>query len=287
MNCFNDFFTPTFLTFLGLLAIVLALIIIYFEGKMREQNHKISSMLSLVSSLAEELNNTKMGLNHLTMMIGGRGPTITRDNAHVLNMTNEDNNNLIHVSDDDNDDDDDDDDDNDDDDDDDDDDDEDDDSQKITICESNEIKILKLNIAKDESNESTANNYINDTIEEDDSDSEELDELKELEITSVSDSDSGKNFAPPKLNKSKQVANDFDFIKETSNEIKLQQTNNLFNLKSINISNLEELSAEPKGDKDYKKMSVTKLRDIVLEKGLSTDASKLKKLDLIKLLDLE
>jgi hypothetical protein len=60
----------------------------------------------------------------------------------------------------------------------------------------------------------------------------------------------------------------------------------LFNLKSINISNLEELTADPKGDKDYKKMSVTKLRDIVLEKGLSNDASKLKKPELIKLLDL-
>ena len=34
------------------------------------------------------------------------------------------------------------------------------------------------------------------------------------------------------------------------------------------------------------KMSVTKLRDIVLEKKLTTDTSKLKKLDLLKLLEL-
>ena len=33
-------------------------------------------------------------------------------------------------------------------------------------------------------------------------------------------------------------------------------------------------------------MSVTKLRDIVLEKKLTTDTSKLKKLDLLKLLEL-
>jgi hypothetical protein len=83
MNCFNDFFTPSFLTFLGLLAIVLALIIIYFESKMREQNHKISSMLSLVSSLAEELNNTKIGLNHMTMMIGGRGHTLATSYSNM------------------------------------------------------------------------------------------------------------------------------------------------------------------------------------------------------------
>ena len=144
--------------------------------------------------------------------------------------------------------------------------------------------ILKINIADDACN---AINCENDLVEEDDTDSEELDELKESEIMSVSDSDSGKNLAPPKINKSIQLVNDFEFIKETSNENnQQQQPTNVFDLKSINISNLEE-SSEPKGDKDYKKMSVTKLRDIVLEKGLSNDASKLKKQELIKLLDSE
>jgi hypothetical protein len=74
MSFFTDLFNPVFLMFLGILTIVLGLIIIYFESKMREQNHKISSMLSLVSSLAEEINNVKIGLNHLTMMTGGNFP---------------------------------------------------------------------------------------------------------------------------------------------------------------------------------------------------------------------
>ncbi len=48
-------FNSTFL-FLGILVIVFSLLIIYFESKIREQNHKISSMLSLVSAITEELN---------------------------------------------------------------------------------------------------------------------------------------------------------------------------------------------------------------------------------------
>ena len=51
-----DIFNPSFLIFLGIMVLVVALLIVYFEGKMREQNHKISSMLSLVSAMAEEVN---------------------------------------------------------------------------------------------------------------------------------------------------------------------------------------------------------------------------------------
>ena len=56
----------------------------------------------------------------------------------------------------------------------------------------------------------------------------------------------------------------------------------LFDLKSINISSLEEESKEVL---DFKKMSIPKLRSIVIERGLSTEASKLKKGDLLKLLE--
>ena len=38
---------------------------------------------------------------------------------------------------------------------------------------------------------------------------------------------------------------------------------------------------------DYKKMSINKLRSLILEKGLSTDTTKLKKPELIKLLGIE
>ena len=64
---FVDLFNPSFLMFLGVLVLVSALIVVYFESKMREQNHKITSMLSLVSTLAEDMTGMKIGLNHLAI----------------------------------------------------------------------------------------------------------------------------------------------------------------------------------------------------------------------------
>ena len=51
-------------------------------------------------------------------------------------------------------------------------------------------------------------------------------------------------------------------------------------LKSISIDE----SVSSKGKEDYKKMSLNKLRDVVVEKGIIPDASKLKKNELLKLL---
>lgn len=278
MNSFTDLFSPTFLMFLGIVVLVLALIIVYFESKMREQNHKISSMLSLVSSLAEELNNTKMGLNHLTMMMGGRPPSRPvnmMDNFNILEKTNEDS--KINVSDDDEDDDDDDDDIEIDDDDEDSDDEDSDDEKKtiFDISESNDVKILKINMHDIENN-----NNINDVEELEEAESiedDDYDDLRELESMPESDaeSDSGKTFVPTKKEKEKEM--------EMEKEILICNEND-FNFKTINISNLEENNEE---DIDYKKLSVIKLRNIVLEKELTKDSSKLKKPDLLKLLGLE
>ena len=72
MTSLADLLNPTFLVFLGILVLVVAFLILYFESKLREQNHKIASMLSLVSTLAEDMNGVKMGLNHLSIR-GGQG----------------------------------------------------------------------------------------------------------------------------------------------------------------------------------------------------------------------
>ena len=56
-------------------------------------------------------------------------------------------------------------------------------------------------------------------------------------------------------------------------------------LKSINVSDLEE--SKSIAVIDYKKLSITKLRTIVTEKGIVNNASKLKKEDILKLLESE
>ena len=64
MASLADLFSPTFLMFLGVLVLVVALLVVYFESKIRDQNHKIASMLSIVSTLAEDMNGVKMGLSN-------------------------------------------------------------------------------------------------------------------------------------------------------------------------------------------------------------------------------
>jgi len=225
---------------LGIFVLAIALLVVYIESKSREQNHKIASMLSLVSSLAEELNSIKYSIQR-----GGDG------------ITNDDQNTLVTVSDGDDeslgDDDESLDDDDDDDEDDDDDDDDDDDNSVIEVdnldgadiskTNTNNIKILKLTLNADENESVTSENQIDDLEELDDD-------------------------------------NDDDDLEE-------EQNVSLFDLKSINISNLEENEGEQSNSLELRKQPVNKLRSIVAEKGLAVDPSKLKKPELLKLLGAE
>jgi hypothetical protein len=284
MASLTDLFNPTFLMFLGILVLVVALLVVYFESKFREQNHKISSMLSLVSSLAEELNGTKMVIQHLSMR-GGVQPqnfqqeqTFSNFNDLEENVAQQNTNNikLIQVSDDENS------------------DSEsetsdnssesndsieilDDDNENIVkenddesvnsdnsvieIGEHNDIKILKLNITKQNDDESV------NSEEEQNLDFDDLDDLENLSESSESLS----------INDETQL--------EEITEVNDTKDDNIksMDLKSINIT-LEETKHE---SLDYKKMALPKLRSVVTEKGLTSDASKLKKNELLKLLGIE
>ena len=66
-----SFFNSTSLLFLGVLVLCCALLFAYFESKAREQNHKISSMLSLVSSLTEEVHSIRRHIQSGGVVSGG------------------------------------------------------------------------------------------------------------------------------------------------------------------------------------------------------------------------
>jgi hypothetical protein len=283
MASLTDLFNPTFLMFLGILVLVVALLVVYFESKFREQNHKISSMLSLVSSLAEELNGTKMVIQHLSTRGGVQPQNFQQEQSFsnfndleenfVQNTNNTNNIKLIQVSDDENS------------------DsesetsdnnsesddsieilDDEEDSVKemddesinsknnvIEIGEHNDIKILKLNITQQNDDES-----VNSDEDEQNLDFDDLDDLENLSESSESLS----------------IKDEPQF--EEVNEIKDDNIKSM-DLKSINIT-LEETKHE---SLDYKKMALPKLRSVVTEKGLISDASKLKKNELLKLLGIE
>ena len=246
--------------FLGILVLVVALMVVYFESKMRDQNHKIASMLSLVSTLAEDMNGVKMGLNQLAVTrMGGSFPQNFEQPLEKSRVPFNQETKLIEVSD------------GEDDEDEDDDDDYDDDiDEEIDTDEDDEsnhdvVKVFKIDMnSQNQYEDSLSGN----NLELDDLD-EELDELDDelSEVQSLS-------------SKSSKLSNK---LEETVYGETLQEPLNISDLKTISI-NLED----PHPDSlDYKKLSLPKLRSIVSEKGLATDASKLKKNELLKLLGAE
>ena len=275
MASLTDLINPTFLMFLGILVLAVALLVVYFETKFRDQNHKISSMLSLVSSLAEEVNGSKMIIHQLTMNHQPQNQQFFQQHQQQPNLdkTFTQNDNIILVSDDEEGDDS---------------DsesdasdsdavesvsggdaasevsidenvlDEDDDSISSVIeignsANNNDVKVLKLNVNNNKDDSESGDEESLDEME----DLDEMDDLEDLDDSSTS-----------------------------SVSIKEEKRENVksMDLKSINIT-LEE--TKPEQPLDYKKIALPKLRSIVAEKGLSSDSSKLKKNELLKLLGVE
>jgi hypothetical protein len=268
MASLADFFNPTFLMFLGILVLVVAVLVLYYESKIRDQNHKIASMLSLVSTLAEDMNGVKMGLNHLAI----RTSYIVPSGGNLeINPIIQHNDNLIEVSDDeDEEDEDEEDDDSEEDDEEEYDEDEDeDDNESIHTEQSNDsnnnIKIFKLNISQDDS-ESEDNLDLDETTDLD-GDFEPVDEVPHVTDEYVEEVLDLK----------------YDEIKE---DVQLIPSSSDLKTISINLGdepNINETSI------DYRKLQIPKLRSIVVEKNLASnsDATKLKKPELLKLLGVE
>ena len=325
MPSLADLFNPSFLMFLGILVLVAALLVVYFESKLREQNHKITSMFSLVSSLAEEVNGIKFNLTQISLQQNG-GFFSTSENDRLPSeiagidrptgvFRKNDNNNLISVSDDDSDSDSDsetnDDNDlesidssdnsNDD-------DEEEQEEEKILSDNINDVKILKLNIQGSKNihdeNNNLGLNYHNDNEDLDLNDLDNLDNIDDLDdlndLNDVDDELSETQSISSKKSISIELAEKLlsveygnlenqlnDKLDENFNSDLNNNTNILdissSDFKTINI-NLEETTTE---NIDYKKLSIPKLRSIVAEKKLSTDTSKLKKPELLKLLGVE
>ena len=292
----SDFMSVPFLICLGITLILVGVVGIYFTQKMQEQNHKISSMMGLVSTMAEEMNYMRSRLIMASQNNFQQHPSTDINNItpNMIGGQNTDTNDkLIDVSDGE---------------------DESDeesdcgdscedsDSDEESDCDSDEdsdcdshksktnINILDNVVANiniedllDVNNTIKIINFdeaLNATTGEDiniENDSESIDDS-----LGDSDSDSGSD-------------DDSDDDGEKTNNINLTQISNdsqLFNpelLKVIDISTISDESIKEKNDSniDYKKMSLNKLRDIIISKKLVSDPSKLKKNEMLKLLGSE
>jgi hypothetical protein len=220
-----DIFSTSFLVTISITVLALCLMFLYFSQKLSEQDHKISSMVDLVTTMAQEIHVLKL---HTGPSSEARYPSDLIDHNHPTLVTKQ--NPLIEVSDTDSD-----------------------TSSEASDSESEEEEDVSDSESEDES-EGEAEAEAEAEEENLEMEAINLDELESIDNNNANDNALG------------EIKNiDFDEIKA--------------------ISSLEG-DNEDVHHTDYKKMSVDKLRHIVVEKGLVVDASKLKKKDLLKLLGL-
>jgi hypothetical protein len=268
---FNDLLSTSFLFSIAIIIILIGGIFAYVSYRMSEQDHKITSMLGLVSTMAEELQFFRSKLSSQNQS-GGQAIPIDvpcsvpcPEERHVISMLDPNNlvtgivepTSLISVSD------------------------EESDSNDESVDESD---------SDSESDESESNGDEDSGSESDEDQNEEynLDEIVDLEgpvslIQNIDECDLNdlEQTLDQNLNtnniKSIHLAEPIDLHDSNQDhDVELLASD----LKTISISDLEDTNKKP----EYKKMSLNKLREVVLEKGVVSDASKLKKNDLLKLL---
>jgi hypothetical protein len=294
MTSLADLFNPSFFIILGIVVLLIALVVVYFESKLREQNHKIASMLSLVSTLAEEFNHLAIKSVNTTENVNSNTEI---PQTHILSHNLESQHNetkqlqLIEVSDDEtyNEDDVEDDVENDDVEDDDvedddveDDDVEDDDENDVEDDDENDveddvedvekylenIKIVKLNISEIVDSDATTYEEANNLVFDADTDLAILEDM----------------------NKIPQISEE-SIQSLTPDEVKEEIQDSLVIASNLDLSSLDlkNISADENSNESYKKLSLPKLRSIVVDKGLisNSDVQKLKKPEILKLLGVE
>jgi len=269
MSSLTPILSIPFLLSLGISLILIGFVGVFFYQKITEQNHKISSMVDLISTMAEEMNYIRSRVQS-----GGAVNTLPSNPVaqQVPLINSQPVRDLINVSD--NEDESDSEDEESDDESDADDDDESDDDSESDEEEEENVRVINISDsllhsieASGEVEEIPSEN--NDDMNDSEDDDNDLDENDKSSVSSQED----VKVEVVKLNEVMEEPQEF----EPESLLDIDATL----LKSIHMT-------FPTSENiDYKKLSLNKLRQIVSDKNLSSDSSKLKKPDLLKLLGVE
>jgi hypothetical protein len=271
----SDILSTSFLFSIAIIIILIGGIFAYVSYRMGEQDHKLNSMIGLVSTMAEESQFFRSKLNMLQQKLSTQDLPVVDQVQYASQMSGfgggrEGQEELINVSDEE--------------------DDSDDDSEDLE--DDDESEDLEDEDLEDE-----------DEDEEDDSEEERGEYIKRLNLTLAID-ESPVKIAYEEIdedNNSFKETNNLTFddvqdladfeatLEETDIQLLAEDTKEDDNfLKNVSITGLDNgiLSLEEIGanKNDYKKMSLNKLREVVVSKGVTLDASKLKKNEILKLL---
>jgi hypothetical protein len=258
----SEILSTSFLFSIAIVIILVGGLFAYFNHRFSAQNHKISSMMGLVSTMAEEMQYFRSKLS------GNREQESCckmpdADLIHIVPQfmggSKED---LIEVSD------------------------EEDDEESESDEDSDDD-----NLSEASDSESDDDNLSEDSHSDEDEEEDEEDNVKSICIDLGNEIDinigdeigqeDGITISEIGNTKTINLTEDISSFEITSKT--LENINDI----DMDISvNLTDVNAE-KDKVDYKKMSLNKLREIIVEKGLVVDASKLKKNDVLKMLGAE
>lgn len=261
---FTDLLSTSFLFSVAIIIILIGGIFAYVSYRMSEQDHKIASMLGLIATMAEEIQFFRSKLsqvqrhehnpnhgeeenqNHYIQMI----PVLDPNNL-ITGVTEK--SKLISVSDDEL-------------------------SEDLEEEDLESDSDLESELDEEDSEEESDEDV---DLEDDDFIKSDLEEIVNLEQSDLNLEDNKNSMEDNNNIKSIHLEEPIN-LNFSNQEIEIDHSDEILSsdLKTISITDLEESNKKP----DYKKMSITKLREVVVEKGIIADASKLKKNDLLKLL---
>jgi len=275
----SEICSSSFLFSVAIIIILVGGLFAYFNHRFSVQNHKISSMMGLVTTMAEEMQYFRSRIS------GKSEQDVHADtNANQIHIIPQflggqsDLNNLIEVSDG-----------------------EDDEDEDEDNSESDEESEEESD-SESESDEEESDDEESDEEESDD-ESKSGDQIKNISIDLGNEID--LNIDNEFINVDESIDKSIDESIEECVETKtinLSEDISSFEISSKTLENIHDIdisiqltndyadSAIHSVDKDkvdYKKMSINKLREVAVEKGLVVDASKLKKNDILKLLGAE
>lgn len=297
----SDFISSPFLLYLGITLAIIGAVSVFFIHRLNDQNHKIVSMLGLVSTMAEELSFVRSKLqispqnsipnsnsNHSTFSGGNQHTTVNK----LQNDTQ-----LIDVSDDDS---------------------SSDDSSNddFSSDDSSNDESSNDESSSDDSSNSGDESSVDDNKNNSDSDKESSNCT--INDSSLGDSSNGNmsvgaiksvikndikliNITQQDTTKSFENSLDMVLVDETDDsnnegvvldeQLEMGTENIAHILNSVKLIKVTE-DENYGGDNvlslnDYKKMPIQKLKSLVVERGLAStvDVSKMKKNDLVKLLE--
>ena len=258
----TDLFSTSFMFSLLIIIVLLGVLYAYFNYKLSEQDHKITSMFGLVRSMADEMSY----LRKVNNINGNKEEPINLEYATQL-LSNEDKLELISVSDNGKSD--------------------DDDSE---YSEDDSEYSEDSNINGEHSDDDDENHNDNDNFDNNVTDNylhtnlklEELELSNEIKTIHLEENiDLNNNFNNIDLNFTTVTEQDEEELVDPHKINifeEIQQQGNM----NMNMNNIEFGVKQ-----DLRKLSLNKLREIIVEKGLTVDASKLKKNDILKMLDAE